>query len=374
MRKGSRVHRGALAAVRAPACTFAAVALALSSAPNPAYAYTARPSATVGYYESERLPDIVEGLDVGGFPARAPVYFGNYSAQPRHGVSSLDTTPPHAEVAGERYRYAPILQIHESTLWDRRRVSEAEAETLAAADQDEPAGSMPSMPGVLRSSSRTRLRWGTELGRRFRDRFRERIARGEVDAWQFDEILTEVAGRNGVAYREFTRGILYGLQEGRPRLGDKPIRGLVHVAHPAFAAASKRATSELRRFWRRINLASVRLIGEEYPFFRGRASAAASEQAVGQRALARIGGDRAALSRRYIVGMTPGYIVTRSLGGNLDSRSRDWVNRWRADYVRARAAMGVAGFGEYNLTGKNNRGEVIRDVTRALAVGVRRLQ
>ena len=56
----------------------------------------------------------------------------------------------------------------------------------------------------------------------------------------------------------------------------------------------------------------------------------------GQRALRRGGGDRAALSRRYLVGLTPGYIVTRSLGGNVDRRSRDWVNRWRTDYIRAR--------------------------------------
>ena len=361
-------------AVRTLACVCVALVSTFSGASSPAEAYTAHPSATVGYYESERLPDIVRGLDAAGFPAGAPVYFGNYSAQPRHGVSSLDITPPPAEVAGERYRYAPILQIHESLLWDRRRLSEAQDAKLAAAGHDEPAGSMPSMSGVLRSSPRERLRWGAELGRRFRDRFRERIARGEVKAWQFDEILTEVAGRSGVAHRQFIRGILLGLHEGRPTLGDKPMRGLVHIAHPAFAAASQRSTSELTRFWRRVNLASTRLIGEEYPFFRGRASSVAHDQAAGQRALARSGGDRAALSRRYIVGMTPGYIVTRSLGGNVDGRPRDWVNRWRADYIRARARMGVAGFGEYNFTRNNDRNETVRDVTRALAVGVGRLR
>ncbi|MDQ4071902.1 MAG: hypothetical protein M3088_03360, partial [Actinomycetota bacterium] len=99
----------------------------------------------------------------------------------------------------------------------------------------------------------------------------------------------------------------------------------------------------------------------------------AYEQAAGQRTLARGGGDRAALSRRYLVGLTPGYIVTRSLGGYVDRRPRDWVNRWRADYIRARSAMGVAGFGEFNFMPPNDRDSVIGDVIRALAVGVRRL-
>jgi hypothetical protein len=353
------------------ACALAV--LGPSLAPAPADAAGARPTAVVGYYPSERLPTIVAGLDAARFPARAPVFFGNYSAQPRNGVSSLDTSPPPAEVAGDRYRYAPILQIHESTLWDRRRVSDREAEKLAAAGQEGLAGSMPSLSGVLRGSSRERVNWGTELGRRFRDRFRARFARGEVHGWQFDEILTDVAGRNGRAYREFTRGILFGLLHGRQALDDPPIRGLVHVSHGAFPLIGRRQTSESSFFWRRVNQAALRFIGEEYPFFRGRASTVARDQGSGQRALARAGGDRAALSRRYVVGMTPGYIVTRSLGGNVDGRPTDWVNRWRADYIRARARMGVAGFGEYNFTGANDRSRVIRDVTRALGAGVRAL-
>lgn len=350
--------------------SFAVTAVAL--APAAAEASSARPTALVSYYPSDRLPVIVRSLNSAGFPSRALVYFGNYSAQPRYGAR-LATSPSPAEIAGERYGYAPILQISESTLWDRRRVSRREAETLAATNQSDLTGSMPSLAGVLRGSEHTRVRWGTELGRRFRDRFRSRIREGEVAAWQFDEILTEVAGSSGRRYRDFTRGILFGLYEGREPLGDRPMRGLVHMSRNAFPIAGARLTYELRRFWRRVNISSVRLVGEEYPFFRGRARSAAYRQAAGQRALARGGGDRAALSRRYLVGLTPGYIVTRSLGGNVDRRSRDWVNRWRADYIRARAAMGVAGFGEFNFMPPNDRSSVIGDVIRALAVGVRRL-
>ena len=45
----------------------------------------------------------------------------------------------------------------------------------------------------------------------------------------------------------------------------------------------------------------------------------------------------------------------------------------RADYIWARARMGVAGFGEFNFMPPNDRSSVIRDVTRALATGVPRL-
>ncbi len=353
------------------AALLAVVPVAL--APAAAEAYRARPTALVAYYPSDRLPTIVRQLDGAGFPSSSLVYFGNYSAQPRHGARALARDRSPSEIAGQRYRWAPILQIAESTLWDRRRVTRAEDERLATTDQNDLTGSMPSLAGVLRGSERTRVRWGTELGRRFRDRLRSRIREGEVAAWQFDEILTEVAGRDGRGYRDFTRGILYGLYEGREPLGDRPMRGLVHMSHNAFPLAGARLTAELRRFWARVNISSARLVGQEYPFFRGRVSSVAYAQATGQRALRRGGGDRAALSRRYLVGLTPGYIVTRSLGGNVDRRPRDWVNRWRADYVRTRARMGVAGFGEYNLTGPNDRAQVIRDITRALAVGVRRL-
>ncbi len=70
--------------------------------------------------------------------------------------------------------------------------------------------------------------------------------------------------------------------------------------------------------------------------------------------------------------MTPGYIVTRSLGGNIDGRSREWVNAWRAEYIRARASHGVAGFGEFNFIMPPNDADVVmRDVPRAVARGDR---
>src|SRR5829696_8493382 len=165
------------------------------------------PTALVAYYPSDRLPTIVDGLDDAGFPSTAPVYFGNYSAQPRYSAASLAVDPSPPDIAGERYGYMPILQVAESTLWNRRRVSDADARRLADDGHGDLAGSMPSMAGVLDASTRTRVRWGRELGRRFRDRFRERIENRErILGWQFDEVRTEVAGRDGRRWREFTRG------------------------------------------------------------------------------------------------------------------------------------------------------------------------
>ena len=357
------------------ACAVGALLGAASALDPPdADAARARPSALVAYYPSDRLPAIVDGLDAARFPSGALVYFGNYSSQPRYGASALETQPGPWEVAGERYRYMPILQFSESRLWDGRRVSDEEAGTLARAGDGHLTGSFPTLGGILARPARERLRFGRELGRRFRDRFRERLADGApIGGWQFDEVRTEVAGRSGRRYRDFTRGILEGLHAGRPALGDRPQRGLVHVSSGAFPLARAGLTSELRRFWRTMNTASIRFVGQEYPFFRGGARDAARRLASGQRSLARGGGDRAALSRRYMVGLTPGYIVTRSLGGNVDGRPRDWVNRWRNDYIRARAGMGVAGFGEFNFMPPNDRRWVIQDATRALGFGVRKL-
>jgi len=351
-----------------------AAALLVALLPAVAGAYSARPSALVAYYPSDRLPTIVDALDAAGFPSRAPVYFGNYSAQPRYGAASIATDPSPPEIAGDRYRYMPILQIAESMLWDRRRVSEREAEKLAASGDGRLTGSMPSTRGVLASSSSRRIHWGRELGRRFRDRFRARVQKGErIMGWQFDEVRTEVAGRSGRAWREFARGIVYGLRRGRPSLGDEETRGLVHFSQGAFPVARKRLSSERARFWPELNLASIRLVGQEYPFFRGR----------GERRLRP--GRRSARTRprrrrpRGPVAPLPRRDDARLHRDPQPRRqrrpphARDCVNRWRADYIRARARMGVAGFGEFNFMPPNDRSRVIYDVTRALAVGVRRL-
>jgi hypothetical protein len=74
------------------------------------------------------------------------------------------------------------------------------------------------------------------------------------------------------------------------------------------------------------------------------------------------------LARKYVAGLTPGYRLAPGLGGNTRGRPRVEVNRWRERYVLARAATGVAGFGEFNFRFENSSAQVMQDVLRTLAL------
>ena len=130
---------------------------------------------------------------------------------------------------------------------------------------------------------------------------------------------------------------------------------------------TKTLTPELAAFWRILNRAALGLIGEEYPEFTGDPVAAARRQAAGQRGLRRGGPVRCALARKYLAGLTPGYRLSPGLGGNTHGLPRAEVNRWRKQYVQARAAAGVAGFAEFTLRFENSSVRVMQDVLRTLA-------
>ena len=354
----------------APATLPAFLALALT-APTPASAV--RPVAVFSYYDGPDLPTLVREANAARIPRRVPIYFGNYWGSPRGSAPERRRPLPRpTEVAGPRFSYAPMLPLAPGVFWEQRRVSDRAAETLARAGDGELTGRMPSFRRVLRGSPRSRVSWGRELGRRFRDQFRSSNRQGlGAVTWQLDEIRNEAAGRRGRRLRDFTRGVILGLQFGRPALGDAELRGLVHVASGAFRLASRRG-GEVARFWRTVDRAALRLVGEEYVRFVGVPSKAARAQARGQRLLRRAGGARRSLARRYVVGMTPGHRLVRGLGGNVRRLSRRRANRWRRAFVRARARMGVAGFSQYNFRGRNGSPWAIRDALRALALGVRR--
>lgn len=338
-------------------------------------ASAARPVALFSYYDGEDLPTIVGEFNAAGLPRSVPIYFGNYWGSPRGSEPPGTRRPPPPTVtAGPRFSYAPMMPLRPGLFWERRRVSPELADALARAGDGHLAGPMPSLRTILRGSTPSRVAWGQELGRRFRDRFRipNRHGLGAV-TWQLDEIRTEAAGRRGRPLRDFTRGVLLGLRFGRPALGDGEVRGFVHVAHRAFRLARGRG-AEVARFWRTVDGAAVRLIGEEYVRFRGSPRRAARAQAAGQRALRRAGGARRALANRYVVGMTPGHRMLPGLGGNVGRLSRARVNRWRRGFVRARARMGVSGFSQFNFRGANGSPAAIRDAVRALAFGVRLLR
>jgi hypothetical protein len=263
----------------------------------------------------------------------------------------------------KRGRYAPMFPIKPTSFWSRRRVAEAEEPALA--------GKLPSLTAILSMPPRQRLGWGRELGRRFRDEVRIAELEGvRVDAWQLDELAAELGGSRGRQWREFTRGVLHGLNFGRLEFGDGPRIGYVWASRRALDVAGLRVDYELRAFWRALQSATFRLVGEEYPPFVGNPEDVAGAYAGEQRMLARGGTIRKELADRYVVGMTPGWHLVPGLGGNVARLPRSEVNRWRAKYVDERARMGVAGFSAYDFRYENSSEQVMRDTLSGLARGL----
>jgi hypothetical protein len=292
-----------------------------------------------------------------GFPRDALIYIGSY------GVSDRIAARVHALPQG---RYAPIFHIQPGWFWERRRLdSPAEKKLLAHNPRSQRlAGPLPDLPQLLRLPTSTRIAWSVELGARFRDTLR---ASDVADTWQLDEIVAECAGRSGKAYREVTRGALRGLTFGRPVLGDRPLQGLVWWAKKAHVLPARPITPELAAFWRMLNRACVGLIGEEYPVFAGDPRSAARAGASGQRRLSQGGPARQRLSRKYLCGLQPGFRLASGLGGNTRGLPRAKAVGWRAAYLKARAASGVAGFAEFDFRFENSPATVVRELMRELA-------
>jgi hypothetical protein len=263
----------------------------------------------------------------------------------------------------KRGLYAPMFPIKPTSFWNRRRVAEAEEPRLA--------GKLPSLTAMLSLPARQRLAWGRELGRRFRDEVRIAELQGvRVDAWQLDELAAELGGSRGRQWREFTRGALHGLNFGRAEFGDGPRIGFVWASRRALEVARLRVDYELRAFWRALQSATFRLVGEEYPPFVGNPEDVAQAYAAEQQLLARGGAIRKELADRYVVGMTPGWHLARGLGGNVGDLPRSEVNRWRAKYVDERARIGVADFGAYHFRFENSSEQVMKDTLSGLARGL----
>lgn len=307
------------------------------------------------YFEPDDLPKLLRAVRATRTPPGTAVYVGSY------GVNAPAARQVHAL---QRGLYAPMFPIKPTSFWNRRRVEGADGPSYA--------GKLPSLASLLRLPARERVAWGRELGRRFRDE--TRIAEDEgvrVDAWQLDELVSELSGAQGRQWREFTRGALHGLNFGRLELGDGPRIGFVWASLHALRIASLRVDAELRAFWRALDSAAFRLVGEEYTPFTGSPEARAQEYAEAQRVLARSPGEiRRRLAERYAAGMTPGWHLSPGLGGNVAHLRRPEVNRWRAKYVDERARIGVAGFGAYDFRYENSAEQVMKDTLAGLARGL----
>ncbi len=331
----------------------------------------AKPIALVSYYDSYRFPTVLRALRRTGVAHRGRVFFGNYWGSPRgSGGPPPGKLPSPTAQAGKKYGYAPILALKPGIFWERRRVTRKDATTLRQRGDGRMTGRIPSFGSLAHGSVSRRVRWGRELGRRFRDRVRaNRRAGKHVASWQFDEVFNP-GTPYGRAKRDISRGALLGLLHGRPALGDRDMHGFVWAAGRAIPQGRGMSRGGTL-LWRTINQAALRLVAEEYVHFSGSPRAAAARSAVRRHRFGSAGGVRAQLARRYMVGLTPGFGADRSLGGNVRGFSVGRVNGWRRAYVRARARDNVAGFAVYHLMGPNSRPSVIGGVVRAIALGVR---
>jgi hypothetical protein len=127
----------------------------------------------------------------------------------------------------------------------------------------------------------------------------------------------------------------------------------------------------MQRFWQGRQRRPFAYVGEEYVDLAGSAKDAARRWSTGQRLLLSRGVIRSQVGRKYAVGLTPGYHHRHDpLGGNVDQRSRAWVNRWRNAYIRERARLSVpSGFAQFNFTQENNTPEHMLDAVKATALG-----
>jgi hypothetical protein len=317
-------------------------------------------SVVLSYFEPREVATLVAAVREAKLPQRTPLFVGSYGVADR--IAARVHELPDA-------RYAPMFPIQPGWFWERRRLEKPLERKLLVKNtrSDRLAGPLPSLNQLLRLPTATRVTWGVELGSRFRDILR---AAAVSETWQLDEIVAECAGSQGRQYRELTRGVLRGLAYGRPALGDRTQRGLVWWAKTALTLPSRAITAELNAFWRMLDRASIHLIGEEYPDFAGDPRAAARRAATGHHRLRRGGPVRQKLARKYAAGLTPGFRLEPGLGGNVRGLPRDEAERWRSQYLHARAAAGVSGFAEFNFRFENSSRQVVRELLHELAAVV----
>jgi hypothetical protein len=316
----------------------------------------------LSYWQSRHYPRLVDAVRRARLPATTPVYYGNYWGSGRPSEPKPPGGKPRPRPPMPNGRHAPIFPLAPSVFWHKRRLPARDRRALRRAGAAARGGRIPS---PRRLSGGGAYRWGRELGRRFRDRIRNKRRGGtRVTTWQFDEVISEI-GRDG-RRRVFIRGVLDGLHGGRRELGDRRLPGIVFATQKALRTA--RRGGDFRRLWRAVERAALWVVGEEYPRFAGAPGRVARHESAGQRALRRVG---RSLARKYVVGMTPGQRLEAGLGGNVNRRSVGAVNAWRERFVRARSQTRPAGFAQYHFRFENSRTKVMRGAVRALAKGAR---
>ena len=306
----------------------------------------------------------VNVIEAANVPPGTTIYAGTYG--PNQATADAINALPNGI-------YAPMFSIRPTGSpgpYARRNLPQSDLDRL----DPRYAGPIPLRSPEKALPRNDYLRWGRELGRRFRDVLRHSgHDNGPIaTTWQLDEVVSEVeSGALAVPYRLFNAGVLQGLRLGRPTLGDRHQRGLVWAAESTLAPLPRLPTptgSALAILWDAIDNASRFYVGEEYVEFDGDPTRAAERSSIGQRRLLSAGPIRQKIGRKYVVGMTPGLIRSTGLGGNVHGWSVREVNAWRERFVRARATVApVAGFGQFTFTRENSPPNVMRAAIEAAA-------
>lgn len=322
----------------------------------------AKPVAVVAAFSAGVLPRILDTIVDGPQPPVADWFVGTYGVNRR--ASELIRATPGC-------KYAPVFGVQPNTSAAARRGRDLSRARALLIDRTR-AGPIPGTDVVPPTDQRA---WGVELGRRFRDQIRANRDKGiQIDAWQFDEVISQVVSDQRA--RAFVGGILRGLAQGRRKLGDRLEQGLVWTAGLAVSGLPGLAVAgDVPQFWRDFDRAALFLVGEEYPFFRDDAAEVGRGLASGQRQFIASAGDiRRSLGKRYVVGMTPGWIDSDGLRGNVDGQPLGFVRTWRRGFVHGRCAgQTPRGFGQFNFVHDNALPARVTEAVTALHEAAERL-
>ena len=342
-----------------------------------------------GYTPKERA-SLVQAAKAAHLPDGTAVYFGSY------GISAADAQAAHSIPGG---RYAPMVQpsrkLHgaerklQPFMLDGKKISDPEAllESKHPGTQAY-AGKIPDFPKLSHMSPREQVAWGREMGRRIRDEMRNHAQSPhqpfQVDSFQLDEIFPSTAkgGEHSKVALNYLRGVLEGVHLGRPELGDKPMRGLIHIARPLalgqLPAKDPAVRGEYRAFLRALDAASDQVIPEDYTAFSGDPRRAADKAMQLESLFAAQGPHGVALSHKIVAGMTPGLKKGKELGGQVAGQSVSAANRWRDAFEAQAMRDGAVGISEFNWQpatgahpGANQKPAQMRKVLRGVAKAIK---
>jgi hypothetical protein len=216
---------------------------------------------------------------------------------------------------------------------------------------------------------------GKEVGRRMRDAIEAARANGvPVDSWQLDELWPSLSdGQNperDAIGREYIRGVIEGISRGRDGV---LLPGYVYVAK-FNKLADVGNGPQMKRMWATLDRATLGVMGEEYPPFRGTAQERAAGHAQAVELVREYGEHGANVARKYMPLLTPGNRPGGALGGRQPGQTLEQAQRWQDQYTDVRVSEGVAGIGFFGFvkTREGDIGDTDPELIRRLADDVRR--